>query len=656
MKQKYGQSLAGESVESKTEERQGVSLRAILISLAFLTLMIWLSMMGGLSHRLPEILMDVPSRPALFFTTLMLVLNLLMRGAASRFRFTQRELVAMYLIVGFGYLISNLGFLHVLLFAIMWPQGIILEGDQLGLAMEEFLGRISPLLIPNGEDAIFNYYLGGVESFWDVSFGAWIVPLFMWLCISLLFVFAFVCLATLFMKRWGEVEHLTYPLVAPIIELTQTEDEEKKPLIWKNKLAWAGAILPGVVQIVNLLHRYAPNLPYIALRLDLGALFRYGTFKALAEWPHMVLDFNPLAVGVTYLIPLDVSFSVWFFYLIQRLAAVYTDVLGFAGGRDAGTAFADKHSFGAALGIAVTLIWLARHDLKQIVGRAMRPATDSEAAEDLPMSYRVAVFGGGLSIIVLLFVFQFLLGVNMLVAAMFILFFLALGLSFARVRAEAGVPMSYSFLGNPKNSMVELFGTDVLGRGNMAGLGFFHWEYIPSVMIWSLEGFKMADEVKLRKASITKIIIFTFIFTVIVGSLFALPIFYRYGATTMDMHRYLITQNNFKSMLGEERSASAAWGIGSGAIIVVLLSICRARFLWWPFHPLGYVMGWNIPITYEYWGPFFIAWLIKLVLLRYGGSSLLAKARPFFMGLIAGSVVFQSIMLFISVAVALLTM
>jgi len=42
------------------------------------------------------------------------------------------------------------------------------------------------------------------------------------------------------------------------------------------------------------------------------------------------------------------------------------------------------------------------------------------------------------------------------------------------------------------------------------------------------------------------------------------------------------------------------------------------RFFWWPFHPLGFVVaaGFN---TSQIWFSAFIAWLLKAIILQYGG-------------------------------------
>ena len=61
----------------------------------------------------------------------------------------------------------------------------------------------------------------------------------------------------------------------------------------------------------------------------------------------------------------------------------------------------------------------------------------------------------------------------------------------------------------------------------------------------------------------------------------------------------------------------------------------RARFVAWPFHPAGYALGMNFGVDY-FWTCVLIAWVIKVVIMRYGGHKTHQKALPFFYGVILG--------------------
>ncbi len=59
------------------------------------------------------------------------------------------------------------------------------------------------------------------------------------------------------------------------------------------------------------------------------------------------------------------------------------------------------------------------------------------------------------------------------------------------------------------------------------------------------------------------------------------------------------------------------------------------RFVWWSFHPAGFAIstswGMNVP-----WGCLFMSWLIKLIILKYGGPVKYRMISPLFLGLILG--------------------
>jgi hypothetical protein len=74
---------------------------------------------------------------------------------------------------------------------------------------------------------------------------------------------------------------------------------------------------------------------------------------------------------------------------------------------------------------------------------------------------------------------------------------------------------------------------------------------------------------------------------------------------------------------------------GIGGVVQGLLMFAQHRFYWWPLHPLGFPVsvGW---LTAQIWFSAFVSWLLKLVILKYGGIRLFAAAKPFFLGLILG--------------------
>ena len=81
--------------------------------------------------------------------------------------------------------------------------------------------------------------------------------------------------------------------------------------------------------------------------------------------------------------------------------------------------------------------------------------------------------------------------------------------------------------------------------------------------------------------------------------------------------------------------------IGAGAAVALLLGTMRLRFWWWPFHPIGFVMG-----TYgglaEFWFSVFLGWMVKAIIMRFFGVKSHRRAAPFFLGLVLGDYVVSS--------------
>src|SRR5207248_7945593 len=117
---------------------------------------------------------------------------------------------------------------------------------------------------------------------------------------------------------------------------------------------------------------------------------------------------------------------------------------------------------------------------------------------------------------------------------------------------------------------------------------------------------------------------------------------YRKGAAVL-LYSFAYRGNNIQFwrenapyMAGEIRyQPDAPLWLGIGALVTALLAFMRVQFHWWPLHPLGYAMScsWTVIV---FWFPMFVAWLLKSVVIRYGGMRLFARVRPFFLGLIFG--------------------
>ena len=86
---------------------------------------------------------------------------------------------------------------------------------------------------------------------------------------------------------------------------------------------------------------------------------------------------------------------------------------------------------------------------------------------------------------------------------------------------------------------------------------------------------------------------------------------------TLDLHRW------------------AVWLLGF--FEAAALAFLRARYYWFPFHPVGLSFQWTI-VAIVYWSTLMLVWLTKLIILRFGGIRAYVAGKPFFYGLGIGYV------------------
>ena len=81
------------------------------------------------------------------------------------------------------------------------------------------------------------------------------------------------------------------------------------------------------------------------------------------------------------------------------------------------------------------------------------------------------------------------------------------------------------------------------------------------------------------------------------------------------------------------------WAIGFtgiGLLFALFLMLMRMKFFWFPFHPAAYAAVCGSWAVNYIWFSLAVVWVLKLVLLKYGGRNAHRKAMPFFLGLILG--------------------
>ncbi len=121
-----------------------------------------------------------------------------------------------------------------------------------------------------------------------------------------------------------------------------------------------------------------------------------------------------------------------------------------------------------------------------------------------------------------------------------------------------------------------------------------------------------------------------------------LSLMYRYGGN--NLHQWFTTyytRNLYSTWTahlltaGELPNPKALVTVLVGAGTMICLLVLHRNFLWFPLSPIGYLMGASWPMI-NFWFPVFVAWTIKVLVLRYGGGRWYRLLLPLFSGLIFG--------------------
>ena len=89
---------------------------------------------------------------------------------------------------------------------------------------------------------------------------------------------------------------------------------------------WLGFAIAGGINVINGFHVLFPEIPEIPVRhAELGQYFTQKPWKSIGWTPVYIRSF---AVGLAFLMPLEMSFSIWFFYWFWKAQRVLGSALG----------------------------------------------------------------------------------------------------------------------------------------------------------------------------------------------------------------------------------------------------------------------------------------------------------------------------------------
>ncbi|MBC8101465.1 MAG: hypothetical protein H7Z41_02605 [Cytophagales bacterium] len=558
---------------------------------------------------------------------------------------SQQELVLLYAMLCMGTCAGGFGLVQQLINQMVGPFHADFATSS--SKFKELIWPNVPTWLAPRDPGVLNGFFRGNSTLYDpVVLSAWLVPVLAWSAFFFAIFWTLLCATTLMRRSWVEEERLTFPLVLLPLEMTERGGDSP---FWKNRLMWAGFLIAGLLESLNFLNFLFPVIPSLPIKPgmpgnEIGTLFTTRPMNAMGR---LTLAFYPFAIGIGYLLALDVSFSCWFLYLMSKASLVFCAAAGLSDG-GAGPAnrapFLREQSVGAFLGIAFFSAWAARRTLARAWEEMKRP-TGYDQNELMP--YRLAILGGGVGLLAMC-AFLIAIGFSVLMAAIFVFLYVCIALTLARIVSEAGAGWAWAPPWSPAAFTGDAIGINQLsGRQITALLGYttFMSDMRDNPMPQQMQAMKIGQGTELPPRAFLAPIVWASALGILCAFWAHLDLYYVFGAATAKVRPALsnnatsaarsavtmITTPTFQDLPG-------LGAVGAGALLAVGLSLARQLLPWWPLHPLGYALATTTSMEYM-WCPFLIAWIAKRVTLKYGGIKAYRAALPFFLGLILGDYV-----------------
>ncbi len=539
-------------------------------------------------------------------------------------------------------MVAGRGMLHPLLTSLVGST-YYARGGAVTTALAQ---NVPDWLAVKDKAAVSHFFEGyGVAVPWKF----WLRPLATWSLFLLPFLVANVCLCALFERVWVQYERLAFPLVALPLEALRPASTLADGLLLRRMIGF-GMAFPLLLHGFGVAHAYLPDIPCVPFFNDVSTLVNDPPWTSLRP---LYINLYPLLIGVTFLAPADVTFSLWFFLVLNKAEQLMTAMAGWNDGATGGVRamppYIEEQSAGAFLVLAALLVWNAREPLRQIAFPGRR--RDGAGQETEATTSRVFLAG-------------FLLGVGGVLAwcvatglplwfsTLFFGFYFAVALVLSRLMAEGGVTWILAPI-LPDKLILSLTGTGALSPVALTRLTLHvqHLRDTRQMLAPALfQTGKIRDTTGFPQGRFYLLLLAAVTLALVVGTPAALTQFYRHGALALSPNSdgLMMTANvvpttavgqlSSRLLTPIRPTSGSAFGLLVGMGVTLALSIVRVRFPGWPLHPLGYALTGTLQVGYANKMLFsiFLGWAFKTLTLRFGGSRGFRLMRGVALGLILG--------------------
>jgi hypothetical protein len=480
-----------------------------------------------------------------------------------------------------------------------------------------------------------------------IPWGAWVAPLGLWLCFLGALYFVMVAVMVIVRRQWVERERLVYPMVQLPLEMVKGEKTPgfTNPIL-RSVWLWVGVAIPFLVVSINGLHFYDPEIPQLEQGTTLEIFRGAGRLRFHISFP---------MIGFAYMLRLDMALSLWVFSVLTQLERAAFKMVGFDGfvttkgfqryldgySQNGGGPLVCHQSLGALLALVVFGLWVSRRHLRDVAAKAFGRGKGVDDSDEI-MSYPFAFWGTVIGVVYMILWLQHT-GMSLGVATAMVLLSLATFYGITRIVAGGGLAATRAPVIS-STAILSATGSEAFGPSTMVAFGLTYvWmaDVRTFVMASAANGLKISSGLRGRRRRLFWGIAIAVIVALLGSIWMTMVIAYRVGGANANQWFFVGGPQYPYDFLGQAmRTPSGtdwdAWIFaGFGAAFMAALTALHHRFPWWPLHPMGFPLS-TIMLTDHIWFSVFLAWMVKRIVLAYGGPRVYRKTRLFFLGLILG--------------------
>lgn len=498
-----------------------------------------------------------------------------------------------------------------------------------------------------------------------VPWAAWWPTMRLWVGVILLLGGASLCLGLIVHPQWAHRELLRYPIAEFVNLISERQPGRALPTITRQKLFWLGFALVVGLHLLNGLHAWFDQLPWISLQFNFNPmrqLFPNASQVAQSEAVFTPRIF-PSIVAFAFLLNRTTSFtmgiSMFLFVALGSMLVAMGEHVPYAKFEPNKT---NLLRFGSYLGLMVMVLYTGRRHYASVI----RGALGFRLTRETP-AYAIWAARLMAALIVMAIALMCTSGMSPLIATVLVAVVLLIWLGIARLVAETGmVLISGPFL--PLGVLPWLLGYEALDPTQVILLGTAGALLVvdprEALMPYLINGLKMTDQQQVRPPRIAPVMAGMVVVGLVVAMVVTMSLQYKHGVNHRDGYamrvvpgngfdhatrvtRQLLATDEIEQSVGmsewqrllsiRPEPVGLAWA-AVGFVLIVGVAVARLRLPWWPLHPLLFVVWGTWAMRWLAFS-FLIGWMIKEATVRTSGGKGYRAILPGACGVIAGEMV-----------------